>query len=498
MTSTRQQTSKLTAAIGLLVMCSSLLVACGGDGSETTVGIGGTGITTGVGGTGIVSGKITGFGSVYVNGAKFDIKNSQFDVDGDTNTDQDDLALGMVITLEVETSNGVYTGKALKVFYDDEIEGPVSATPVANPDGTQKTFMVFGQAVTVDDIATLFKGTLTNPDFGFNSIAADDVVEISGFRTSPTTINATYVEYKEDLMLLGSEVELRGAIQGVPSGVAPGQIFQLDGVTIRTNGSTQVDVPGGLADTLNVEVKGIIQTPTSVLATEIELEDDDFDEDVDDIKLQGVVSDIASGIDNFLIGNLRVDASGIAGLALLDGMNIEVEGEIVAGKLIAKEVEVDEEETRLRSYVDTVDAPNSKFEVHYPATSGPTAVTVHINNQTHFEDETGAATPPFSIDDLRRVDYVRITGVEIANDDILATVVKRTDPEDKLEIEAKVDAYNPGVNITVLGILYQLDGSTFYDPDPPDIEVGDFVEIEDDDESIPNQADGFADEVEEE
>ena len=303
-------------------------------------------------------------------------------------------------------------------------------------------------------------------------------------------------------MLTGSEVELRGAIQGVPTGTAPDQTFQLDGVIITTNGSTQVDVPGGLADNLNVEVKGIIQTqgPTSVLATKIEIEDDDFDDDVDDIELQWVVSDIASGIDNFLLGNQRVDASGISGLTLIDGMNIEVEGTIVAGKLIADEVEVEEEETKLRSYVDTVDAPNSKFEVHYPATSGPTTVTVHIDSQTYFEDETGAATPPFSIDDLNqgRVDYVRIEGVEIANDDILATVVKRTSPDNKLEHEGKVDAYNLGANITVLGILYQLDGSTSYEPPVPDIEVGDFVDIEDDDDPIPNQADGFADEVEEE
>jgi hypothetical protein len=423
-------------------------------------------------------------------------------VDGDDGASQSQLAIGMYVKLKVGTMDGNFTGNALEVIYDDEIEGPISATPVASPDGTQKTFMVFGQTVTVEDIATLFKGSLANPNFGFNSIAADDVVEISGFRTSPTTINATYVEYKEDLVLSGSEVELRGAIQGVPTGTAPNQTFQLDGVIIMTNGFTQVDVPGGLADTLNVEVKGIIQTqgPTSVLATKIELEDDDFDDDVDDIKLQGVVSDIASGIDNFLIGNQRVDASGIGSLTLMDGMNIEVEGEIVAGKLIADEVEVDEEEAKLRSYIDTVDAPNSKFEVHYPATSGPTTVTVHIDSQTHFEDETGAATPPFSIDDLNqgRVDYVRIEGVEIANDDLLATVVKRTSPDDKLELEGKVDAYAAGVSITVLGIQYQLDGSTSYEPPTPNIEVGDFVEIEDDDDPAPNQADGIADEVEEE
>jgi len=128
MNSIRHRTNKLIAAIGLLVMCSSLLVACGGSsggGSSDTV--------AGIGGTGIVSGKITGFGSVHVNGGKFEIDTSRFDVDGDTGANQDDLALGMVVQLRVETENGVFTNKAIEVVYDDEVEGPVTSVMTPDP-----------------------------------------------------------------------------------------------------------------------------------------------------------------------------------------------------------------------------------------------------------------------------------------------------------------------------------------------------------------------------
>lgn len=482
----------LTSGILAIAIASSVLLASCGGGSTQSAGIGGTGI---------VAGKTTGFGSIYVNGSKFDTDSSQFIVDGEDKPDQSELAVGMYVKLRVETLDGNFTGKALEVVYDDEIEGPIIAAPLVSPDGTQKTFMVFGQTITVDDIDTIFKGSVGNPTFGFDAIKAGDVVEISGFRTSPTAINASYVEFKEDLALMSSEVELRGSVTTL-MGTAPNQTFQVDGVDISTNGSTLVDVTGGLAETLNIEIKGIIQTSTSVLATKIELEDDEFDDNVDDIRLQGIVSDIASGIDNFLLGNQRVDASGAGlSLTLTDGMNIEVEGEIVAGKLIANQVEVEENETRLRSYIDTIDTTNFEFfTVHYPVANGPRTVTVVVDSQTYFEDDTGGVvTPPFSIDDLNQglVDYVRVEGVEIANDKVLATVVKRTSPEDKLELEGEVDGYIPAVSITVLGIEYQLDGSTSYEPSTPDIEVGDFVEIGDSDDPNPS-ADGIADEVEEE
>ena len=93
----RHNAKKFIAAIGLLVMCSSMLVACGGSGSGE-----GSDTIAGIGGTGIVAGKITGFGSVHVNGGTFEIGTSQFDVDGDTGADQGSLAQGMVIALEVE------------------------------------------------------------------------------------------------------------------------------------------------------------------------------------------------------------------------------------------------------------------------------------------------------------------------------------------------------------------------------------------------------------
>ena len=94
------------------------------------------------------------------------------------------------------------------------------------------------------------------------------------------------------------------------------------------------------------------------------------------------------------------------------------------------------------------------------------------------------------------MDFVRIEGQEIQNNEVLATVVKRTSPDNALQLEAIVDDYFPGVSITILGIKYGLDLNTDYEPDPPNITIGDFVELEDKDELPLNPADGIADGVE--
>ena len=122
----RRKPIRLLTTILSMLVSIAMLNACGssGGGSDTTAGIGGTGIAVG---------KITDFGSIFVNGSIFNINQAQFLVDGEEKVGQagqDALSIGMVVLVNAETNNGVFTGEALEVFYDDEVEGPVAATPV--------------------------------------------------------------------------------------------------------------------------------------------------------------------------------------------------------------------------------------------------------------------------------------------------------------------------------------------------------------------------------
>lgn len=492
MNSTRHKTNKLTAAIGLLGICGSMLVACGGSGESSDQ-------VAGIGGTGIVSGKITGFGSIHVNGTKFNTNNSVFIVDGNMAATQDDLEIGMVVRLGVETENGVFTNKATDVVYDDEVQGPVAAMPVDVPGsgGSKKTFDIFGQTITIDETDTVFKDT------SFTDVDNLDVLEVSGFRTSPTEITATYVKWKGVLNPGTTEVELRGTISQFST---VNENFMLDGVLISFDMNTDIEIQGGgLRDDLFVEVEGIYFDNPSIFvyAEEIEEEEDGFGDDVEDVSLQGVISNYVS-IGDFEINGQQIDASSAslspanAASLLGDEVEVEVEGAIVNSILLADELEIREGESKLKSFVFDIDLPNNRFEVHYPPLPG--TIVVNTNGQTIFKDDGPMEIENFSLDQLVIGDYVEVEGIEMSGEEITANLVKRKNTGDS-KLQSAVDAFdNIGFAwITILGISYNIDptpgGTDFNGPDAAtffgQLMVGDLLEIKDDE-----VADGIADEVE--
>lgn len=486
----------------LLLMSGALIASCGGGSSSSTE-------TAGIGGTGIVAGRITGFGSVFVNGGQYNTDTSSFTVDGVTGASQDDLEVGMVVLLEVETENGLLTSRTRSVVYDDEVQGPVAAAPVDVPGsgGSRKTFDVFGQTIMIDQTSTVFRDTSGAGNFGFDTIAADDIVEISGFRTSANDIVASYVE-KRDVLVAGvSEVELRGTISMLD--VIP-DTFEIDGVLIRY-ATASIEIGGGLANGVFVEAEGVILGDGSVQADEIEQESEGFDSNVDDVSLQGIISNWVD-IGNFEIDGQRIDASGAtlspanAGSLLDNGVEVEVEGAIVGGVLIADELELRDGDSELRTTIRSIDLSNNRFQLEYPGTGSASLGTIWVNvdGQTLFEDEAGATpVPNLTFNQLNIGDFVKVKGLAIVNaatteDEVDAEIVKRRDP-DSVKLEGLVQAKDHLVSFTILGITYPVDPGATYEEGA--LNATDFfnavqvdtsiIELEDDD-----PADGDADEVE--
>lgn len=458
----RQFLFRSAGVCGLLAACLAL-TSCGGTGSDGSGG----GQSAGIGGTGIVYGKITGFGSIFVNGGEYNTDDSSFTVDGNTAATQDDLSLGMVVRLEVEIQNGKITDKATQVEYDDEVQGPIETTPVivAGSGGTRKTFDIFGTTVIVDQIGTLFKGT----GLGFDTLATNDVIEVSGFRSSPSEIIATFVE-KKGVLTAGSEVELRGIVTAYSPSTMQ---FMLDGLTIPIafDGATELDVPNGVIENgMFVEVKGSYQTgPVRVDAEQIEREDDNFANNVDDASLQGIISEFSTIDDEFKIDGLRVDASGAefepanAADLLGNGVEVEVEGKIVGGVLIADQLELRSGESKIEARVQagSVDSTAGQFEAYFQNLGG--TVVVRTDTQTLFEDEAGSnPLENMTINDLGADDFVRIEGREI-NGELVASVVKRDDYQSEFVLEGAVDDFSTLNWIEILGIRFNVDGLTQYE-----------------------------------
>jgi len=492
-------------AAGLLVVLSILVFdGCGSGSGGGGGGIGG--LAGGIGGTGVTSGTLSGFGSVFVNGIEFETDGASRtvnDVTDISNGSDDDrvLGIGMVVTIIGTVNDDGLTGTADSIEYDNEIDGPVAAAPVEDPDGNSKTLDIFNVTVVVDRNTTVFVTT------DYDSLVQNDVLEVSGYFDANGKLLATRVEKKGVLDLGVSEVEIKGEVSGF-NGI---DTFMLGGITVTFDGATEFeDLPGTVRDGQFVEVKGTLVTTISMSANRIELEEDGFGDDVDRISIEGIVTDF-DGISNFKVAGQRVDASDAtfepAALAatIADGDRVETGGSIINGILEAEEVEQRGGDVRVSAVVDSTN--NVAGTVTLQVVPGQT-ITVTSSSQTQIEDKLNEEEP-FGISGIAAGDFLNVEGFVDGNGNFIATQIEREEPDDiVLRGPADVPPTGGGTvagTLSILGVEIATDDATdFEDASEEDIDGtnfflqvkdGDLVEYTDYNEDG-QPADGIADEVE--
>ena len=255
----------VTVLLGVLALGSILaMTSCG-----STVDL--TGLGNGAGntdGTGI--GPVAGFGSVIVNGVKYDdtgIDNTNFFDDHGRTKAQ--LGAGMMIKI---TATGVSdvsdTGTATKIEVLRHVDGPLDDNGVTL---ATNRMIVMGQAVVVDT-TTVFDNVVVG---SLIDLAAIDnlaksgrrpELEIHGIADDTGTIHATFIHKGFDNVVTGRDVQVKGT---VANDNAAGKTF-----TLGTSTVSYATRPSGLGNNVFVEVKGIFRTTdTTVLAATITVED---------------------------------------------------------------------------------------------------------------------------------------------------------------------------------------------------------------------------------
>ena len=320
---------------GIMAAAVVLITACGGGGGDTTTaGIGGTGITA--------SGPITGFGSVFVNGIEFETTDSAFSVDdNDIGVGEDNLRIGMVVTVTGTVNDDGITGTADSIEFDHELEGPISGTITDN--GTTKTFEVLGISVEISDTTTSFDDNLT-----FANIASGDVVEVSGQVDETGTLIASYIDSRDDPYQPGDEVEAKGVVSNLDTTAGTFDLVLAAGSILvnYTVGTDLGDLPNdSLSNGQFVEVKGTLQAGGAVPIDATEIEAEGFEDSEDNVSLEGVITDFVDA-SNFVVAGQPVNASTADlspdSLTLGDGLMVKVEGTVVNGVLMAEQVELED------------------------------------------------------------------------------------------------------------------------------------------------------------
>ena len=402
----------------------------------------------GIGRTGLAIGPIANFGSIVVNGVRYDTSNATFVVDDQPGTEAD-LAVGQVVTVKGEIDDD--GGTADEVIYDETLEGPI-----ASIDAAAGSFVVLGQTVIVN------AGTSFDDDFpvaGIDGLAIDDIVEISGFVDSNGNIVATRVEIDDD----PDGFEVKGVVEALD---AAAQTFELRGLTVDYGSALiEGDFPGGeIADGNFVEVDGTTDPNDAqrLIASRVEYEDrlGDFEND-DNVEIEGLITRFVDATD-FDVNGLAVTTTASTeyengdAAALGTDVRIEVEGRFdIEGVIVADEIEFrTRDDARIDARVDAVDASAGTLTV--------LGIEVSTGPLTRFEDKLdGAGEGPLNLADINVGDYVRIIGGEspAGSNAVAATRLERDDDEGDVSLRGAVDSIAEPT-LAILGVTIETGAGT--------------------------------------
>ena len=432
----------------LSLSVASLLAACGGsDSSESTPPIAVTPappVSTNVTTTGV----ITGFGSVIVNGVKYETNGSAISTDDSPAATESDLAVGMVVNIVGTLDDDGQTGRANVIRYNAEVEGVVNRIDLAN-----QQLRVLGQWISYDDLTEFDDVSLTDLRVG-------DVVEVSGYRVANGSFYATRIELEE----MDKDLKVRGIVSELN---AAAQTFMLGELTVNYAGAELDDFGStGLANDLMVKVEGeggsydVISN--ILLAREIELQGDAVDaNDGDVLKLEGAISHYLTD-ESFELAERTIflddDTDFRFGSAqdLADGVRIKIKAEYEDGRWEAEDIVfIRDAITKLSGEVSSVDLTASTLTV-----SGETFL---VTAQTQFEDESDSKVRVFDLSALTINDFVKVLG--FTNDDAVLVALKvERDNDDKNEIELKGKPSEVGSDfLLIFGNTITVDADTEFD-----------------------------------
>jgi Domain of unknown function (DUF5666) len=394
----------------MLLICAALAItACGGGGD------GGNAAQSTASGSTFASGPITGFGSVIVNGVRFDDSNATVTDDDGIGHRSDELRLGMMTEIDSAAitgdDNGGLRSLARAIRFGSEIVGPVTSVAA---DGS--SLVVLGETVKVNP-TTLLDDRLVG---GLAALVpGTSVVEIHGVLDVTTGIyTATRIEPKPNALFF----KLRGVVSNIDKTAHTLRIGS--GTETVSYDAIAANVPAALDNGLLVRVR--LQTTqvagqwvaATIVSGVRKLEDHD------EAEIEGTITASTFETDKkFSVNGIAVDASnavfpnGSAGIVL--GARVEVKGKAVAGVVIATRVNVEDEHDRevegfeLHGAISALDATAKTFVLR-GVTVSFAATTIEFRKGTVADIANGKKV---EVKGVRSADGSTLTATRISFED---------------------------------------------------------------------------------
>jgi len=447
----------LQSVLGALL--GAAIASCGGGGG------GGNSVAEGgIGGTGISSGSISAFGSIVVNGTKFDVNAAPITVNGDPAA-EDDLDIGYIVRVDGDLDDGV----AEEVRFEASLIGEVDANKILSGE-TVGTLVVLQQEVEITPTTVLELKSVDGPDM----ITELQRVLVSGFRDSADRLIATHLELNptETLDQIVGRVDVSNNMN-----------FTINGLVIDSNSAPDVDdlviVRGNYDPTIPVfDPTSPVEELEDLVGVGIEIE------------LEGIVDRFVNESD-FDVNGVTVDADAANAIIVDESgapatfqqdSEVEVEGSFGStGILVADRVEV-ELEDNVEIVARVANDPAAGDPVQFFNANGTPELSVTVTEKTRLRDKSANPVENFSVADLAMGNWVELDAFEDGDGNVTALKIERFDPdtdEEDASVEGTVDEIPAGNILTILGIDFDTTGASFDDfGDLSEIDKDDVVEVE--------------------
>ncbi len=424
-----------------LFMSVIFLSSCGsgGGGSDSSA-------SSGTSGSAVSVGTITGFGSVFVNGVRYDTSSATI-LRNEQQVSESDLDLGMIVAVS-RSANG--STSANRIQFEEDVKGLVDVNDNSG------TLSVMGQTVITDASTVFINGAL-------NTLTAGTVAEVSGFRNANDDIVATFIENKGAPASVNA-YEVIGNVRNLNSAA---MTFQIDDLLVSYASANLNDFDGGIPSEgqlveVKDELKAYIANSFSLTATKVEPQARLGGGNAgDNIEIESIVTQVNSP-SSFVIAGITVTTTNstlyLFGSAdqIAVGVRLEVEGNINAsGNLVATKIKFEDNDARI---IGQVFAKGANTLTMLDASG----VVVTVTNQTQIEDDT--SNNPLNFAGIMVNDYLEIRGFIGANGSIIATEIERDSLDSDARLRGTVSAFDAVAGtVTVLGQTLNTNGATQFE-----------------------------------
>jgi hypothetical protein len=218
----------------------------------------------------VAMGAITGFGSIFVNGAEYSLSGTNIQIDGRTSAESD-LKLGQVVTvIASKSAAGTSVRAAKSVAASVTVAGRISAV-----DAASNRFTILGQPIAID-AATQIEGKVNGEPLGGLVVGRD--VEVSGFADSSAVLFARSIQPRRSV----TPLRVTGRVMHLDSA---SHRMQINDQIVDYTTATLTGFSGHSLESATVQVSaGAVGSSGELLATDVAYVD---------LRVPGAVGDAA-------------------------------------------------------------------------------------------------------------------------------------------------------------------------------------------------------------